>query len=55
MEKLHLPLHAITPGDSHLCWLKGPVHGVVGRLRPLTWLGKAPRSAVLGVRDGIKG
>lgn len=46
MEKLHLPLSAVTAGDFHLCWLRDPsvVSSVVsweGRGR-LTWLGKAP-------------
>lgn len=55
MEKLNLPLNAITPGNLHLCWLRGrPVVSWEGRGR-MTWLGKAPGSAVLGVRErGLK-
>lgn len=53
MEKL--PLNASTRGDFHLCWLRDlSVVSWEGRVW-LTWLGKAPRSAVLGVRErGLK-
>lgn len=55
MEKLSLPLKTVTPGHLHLCLLRdGSVVSWEGR-GLLTWLGKAPRSAGLGVRErGLK-
>lgn len=55
MEKLHLPLNAITAGGFHLCWLRDwSMVSWEGR-GWLTSLGKAPQSAVLGVRErGLK-
>ena len=55
MEKLNLPLNAISAGDLHPCVLRDQsMVSWEGRGR-LTWQGKAPRSAVLGVKErGLK-
>lgn len=55
MEKLNLPLNPITPGDLHLCLLRDQSMVVWEGRGRLTWLGKAPGPAALGVKErGLK-
>lgn len=55
MEKLNLPLNTISPGDLHLSLLRDESMVSWEGRGWLTWLGKALGSAVVGVKEGIKG